>query len=77
MELITKTIMAIIDSVLSLLPQDPFIDTINSLNIPYLNYINYFVPFQTIINITFLWVTAIALFYLYQVFLRNVGAIGS
>lgn len=42
---------------------------------PYLEYINYFIPVDTIIAITSAWVTAIGVYYLYSIALRWIKAI--
>ena len=57
--------------VLVLLPNDPFIEFIDNLAIsPYLGYINWIVPVGTILTIATAWVTAIGVFYVYQLVLR-------
>ncbi|WP_277409711.1 hypothetical protein [Lacrimispora xylanisolvens] len=43
--------------------------------IPFLGYLNYFVPVAQIIAITQLWITAVGLFYLVQLALRWVKMI--
>ncbi|WP_077612758.1 hypothetical protein [Clostridium sp. Marseille-P2415] len=58
------------------LPDSPFQSFINQIDkIPFLGYLNYFVPVAQIIAITQLWVTAIAVFYLVQLALRWVKMI--
>lgn len=57
--------------ILSLLPLSPFAEFIGSLEqVPYLGYINYFVPVGTCLKIGAAWLSAIALFYLYSVIAR-------
>lgn len=66
----------ILATVLSLLPGSPFTAFINAIpTIPYLGYINYFIPIGQMIAIGEAWLTAIGIFYLYQVILRWVKAI--
>ena len=57
--------------ILSLLPLSPFADAIHNLSqLPYLGYLNYFVPVGTCLKIGTAWLAAIALFYLYSVLAR-------
>lgn len=57
--------------VLSVLPLSPFAGFINGLEqVPYLGYINYFIPVGTFVKIGAAWLAAIALFYLYSVVAR-------
>lgn len=57
--------------ILSLLPLSPFADAIDNLfQLPYLGYLNYFVPVGTFLKIGTAWLAAIALFYLYSVLAR-------
>ena len=56
---------------LQILPTSPFAPLINNLEqLPYLGYINYFVPVGTCVKIGEAWLAAIALFYLYSVLAR-------
>ena len=49
----------------------PFSDYIDKLEqLPYLGYLNYFVPVGTCLKIGAAWLSAIALFYLYSVVAR-------
>lgn len=65
-----------LDTVLKVLPTSPFKDFINALGeLPYLGYLNYFVPIGTFIKIGTAWLGAIALFYLYSIVLRWIRAI--
>lgn len=58
-------------SVLGLLPLSPFTDWIEYLsNVPYLGYINWFIPMGTMVKITASWIGAIAVYYIYSVILR-------
>lgn len=66
----------ILASVLSLLPGSPFTAFIHAIpSIPFLGYLNYFVPVSQMIAIGEAWLTSIGIFYLYQVVLRWVKAI--
>lgn len=62
------------------LPQDPFVSFLRSLNEsldPYLGYLNWFIPFQTMANITAAWAVAViaanALMYLYNIFIKKIA----
>ena len=59
------------NEVMKVLPLSPFRDWISYLSgVPYLGYINWFIPLRTIANITAAWVTAIATYYIYSAILR-------
>ena len=63
--------------ILSLLPLSPFVGVIDALEkIPYLGYINYFIPVGTMLKIGAAWLSAIAVFYLYSVVARWIKLIG-
>ena len=56
---------------MKVLPLSPFRDWISYLSgVPYLGYINWFIPLVTIAKITAAWVTAIATYYIYSAILR-------
>lgn len=58
------------------LPNSPFQSFIQEIDkIPFLGYLNYFVPIAQIIAVTQLWITAITLFYAVQLVLRWVRMI--
>lgn len=60
-----------LDFVLGLLPRSPFADFIDSFSgLPYLGYLNWFVPVGTMLKIGTAWLTAIALFYIYSIIAR-------
>lgn len=72
MEIVTK----ILDWVLKLLPTSPFAAYIDALeNIPFLAYLNYFLPISTFVAIGEAWLVAVGLFYLYSIILRWIRAI--
>lgn len=61
----------IIQGILKLLPLDPFKDTIASFSqIPYLHYVNYFIPFSDILTIFAVWLGAYTLWLVYQAVAR-------
>ncbi len=56
---------------LSLLPLSPFTGVIDSLGaLPYIGYINWFIPIGDMLKIGMAWLTAIALYYAYSVIAR-------
>lgn len=66
----------VLNTVLFLLPDSPFAD----IEIPaevkkILGYVNYFVPIRAMLVIAASWLSAIGVYYLYQVILRKVNAI--
>lgn len=66
----------VLSAVLSFLPDSPF----SSITIPaelrtILGYVNYFVPIRAMLIIAGSWLSAIGVYYLYQVILRKVNAI--
>ena len=72
MEIVTK----FLDWVLKLLPTSPFAAYIDALeNIPFLAYLNYFLPISTFVAIGEAWLVAVGLFYLYSISLRWIRAI--
>lgn len=72
MEIVTQ----FLEAVLSILPRSPFTRYINALtNLPYLEYLNWFIPIPTFIVIGEAWLTAVAVFYLYSIVLRWIKAI--
>ena len=58
------------NTLLSVLPKSPFS------NIPYLGWVNWFIPFRDFIYIGGLWLTVIGLFYIYQIIMRWIKVIG-
>lgn len=65
-----------LDWVLALLPTSPFTAFIESMEtLPYLGWLNWFLPISEMIVIGEAWLVAIGLFYLYSVILRWVRAI--
>ena len=65
------------DALAKVLPLSPFQQYIASFkNIPYLGYLNWFLPIGTCIKIGAAWLSAIALFYLYSIIMRWLKMIG-
>lgn len=62
--------------IISVLPKSPVQQFLNSFNdLPYLQYLNWFIPISSIIVVLEAWLVAIAIFYLYSLILRWVKAI--
>lgn len=58
-------------SVLSVLPLSPFAPYIDQLAaLPFLGYLNWFIPVGALLKIGTAWLTAIGLYYLYSVIMR-------
>lgn len=65
-----------LDWVINLLPTSPFTRFINLLeDLPFLDYLNWFIPIGTFIAIGQAWLVSIGLFYAYSIILRWVKAI--
>ena len=63
--------------ILSVLPHSPIQRYLASFaDLPYLSWLNWFIPVAEILTICETWLVAIGLFYLYQIILRWVKAIG-
>lgn len=66
----------IVDKLVLLLPKSPFNYAINLIgDIPFLNYINWFIPFGVMVSILEVWLISVATFYVYMIILRWVKAI--
>lgn len=62
--------------VIALLPCSPFNMFLNALqSIPYLDWLNWFIPISTFISIGQAWLVAITTFYLASILLRYIKAI--
>ena len=64
-----------LESILSILPDSPFVAIDNSPVSEYIGYINWIVPMTEIIAILQVWVVAIATYYLVVIVLRWIKAI--
>lgn len=66
-----------LDLVISLFPLSPFTPVIQELSsLPYLGYINWFLPIGDFLKIGTLWITAIAAYYAWSVIARWVKLLG-
>lgn len=60
-----------LSGLLSILPLSPFTEAINSIaSLPFLGYLNWFLPVGTFLKIGALWLTAIGVYYAYSVIAR-------
>lgn len=76
-EKINKFLNEVAYAVLFLLPHSPFRESINNIQqAEWIGYLNYFVPVGTFVAIGSVWVSAIAVFYVYQIILRWAKAVG-
>lgn len=58
------------------LPLSPFQGFISYLSdIPYLGYINWFIPMDTIVSVTFAWCVAVGTYYVFSVIMRWIKVI--
>lgn len=66
----------VFETILSVLPDSPF-QTLasNSAVGEVLGYVNYFIPINSFVSILELWLTAVAIYYVWQVILRWIRAI--
>lgn len=66
------------NTLLSVLPKSPFTSLLNSFSdIPYLGWLNWFLPIKDFIFIGGLWLGVISLFYIYQIIMRWIKVIGA
>jgi hypothetical protein len=65
------------DKIISVLPVSPFAKYISMFkDLPFLGYLNWFIPIGTIVKVGLSWLAAIALFYIYSIIMRWVKMIG-
>lgn len=65
-----------LQALLKLFPLSPFRGIINSIEkLPYLGYINWFLPISEMLGVAALWLTAITVYYIYSVVARWVKLI--
>jgi hypothetical protein len=74
-DFILQNLQNIFSWVLALLPDSPFQKLTNSPIQPYLKSLNWIVPVDFMISTMELWLTAIAVYYVYQAVLRWARAI--
>lgn len=74
---IVNLVTKVASTLLSLFPQSPFADAINSFSPPeWIGWLNWFFPVGPCLSIMALWLTAIGLFYLYSIVARWIKVIG-
>ncbi len=62
---------AFLDMLMSVFPTSPFAEPIEELaQLPYLGYLNWFLPVSQMLKIGAAWLAAIALYYLYSIIAR-------
>lgn len=63
--------------ILSVLPTSPFKQFLkNFAGLPYLGYLNWFIPIGAMCQIFLAWLTAVSIFYLYSIIMRWIKMIG-
>lgn len=68
----------LVSALLLILPTSPFQAYIQSFaDLPYLGYLNWFIPIADLVIIGGVWLGAIALFYIYSIAMRWVKMIGN
>lgn len=74
----TTFLKTLIETMLSFLPDSPFQEVIAQFkDLPFLGYINYFIPIKPYLIFLSGWLVAIGLYYLVQTVLRWLNVIGS
>lgn len=64
------------NNIVNILPRSPFAAWIdNAQSLPYMNYVNWVIPFGDMLQIFGVWLSAVAVFYLAQIVLRWVKVI--
>ena len=78
MEAFTNIITSVKEFLLSVLPLSPFADWIDQFsNLPFLGYLNWFIPVGTFIAILELWLVAYGAYLVYSIILRWAKVSGS
>lgn len=65
----------VLNTIFSLLPNTPFTISDTSVIGEYMGYLNWIIPIDKILIVTISWLTAITLYYVYQIVLRWIKAI--
>lgn len=77
MEFVSSIFNNFAEALANVLPTSPFQEFIQAFSdIPYLGWLNWFVPFRAMLTIFAAWLGAIALFYLYSIAMRWLKMIG-
>ena len=73
---IINLLVDFVNWVISFLPQSPFASFIDKMqDIPYLGWLNWFIPVGSIIAVGQAWLVSVALFYLYSIIMRWIRVI--
>lgn len=76
MSIVFKALSSMLSIAIDLLPDSPFRGFIdNIVSIPYIGFLNYFVPVGDFVAILTAWTTAVGLYYVVSAVLRTVNAI--
>lgn len=76
MEFMQGILDGFLDIIVTVLPTSPFREIISTLGeMPFLGYINWFIPVGTFVKIGTVWLGAIGLYYAYSVIARWVKVI--
>lgn len=76
LDIILNALKSFLDWVLQFLPTSPFTSFIDAMEkLPYLGWLNWFLPVGSMIAIGEAWLVSVGLFYLYSIVLRWVKAI--
>ena len=66
------------DTLSEVLPRSPFRQFLDSFSdIPFLGYLNWFVPIKEILIVMVAWLGAVTLYYLYSIIMRWLKVIGN
>lgn len=77
MDLLSKIFGVIANVLKTILPTSPFEGLLSKFgSIPYLGYLNWFVPIGEMLSVLLLWLGAYGLFLLYSIFMRWLKVIG-
>lgn len=77
MEFLQSIFGALAQALTAVLPLSPFRKYIDAFgDIPYLGWLNWFIPFRAMLVVFGAWLGVIALFYLYSIAMRWVKMIG-
>lgn len=58
-------------TIINFLPGSPFRALVDSFkNLPYMRYLNWFIPIKEMLAVVEAWIAAVAIFYIYQAILR-------
>lgn len=64
-------------TLVGLLPASPFAPALDYFrDLPYLGWLNWVVPVKDMLNVAFVWLAAITVFYLYAIIMRWLKVIG-